>query len=315
MGRNEIILIWGLSFPFGLNSLWHLIKMIKRKEKRNYLFMFMCSTELVCAVIPLLSNRLIGLTCLSTGLYFFYKERFIEDYASLYYEFYAKIRFYGIVFNLIFMGIMFLLVEFEEEERPLWNNCNYTEVDREQYNTDVNVFVNQYLDNINKQEWLKEDYPDAPINDRFFVDVDTILYNRDGGFLFVFYGRGDRCAIADTCHLFERPAHYHCESAIGYRDTIQNSIVFYMNDWTVNLDDYRDGMDKVECYYLNNYKNEGVIPSRIEYGDIGYNVNDPLFFDNSLLFKKYNDTLYFFQIDHFKTIVYRPDSIIIKKHF
>lgn len=54
------------------------------------------------------------------------------------------------------MGIMFLLVEFEEEERPLWNNCNYTEVDREQYNTDVNVFVNQYLDNINKQEWLKE---------------------------------------------------------------------------------------------------------------------------------------------------------------
>ena len=33
-----------------------------------------------------------------------------EGYASLYYEFYAKIRFYGIVFNLIFMGIMFLLV-------------------------------------------------------------------------------------------------------------------------------------------------------------------------------------------------------------
>lgn len=32
MGRNEIILILGLSFPFGLNSLWHLIKMIKRKE-------------------------------------------------------------------------------------------------------------------------------------------------------------------------------------------------------------------------------------------------------------------------------------------
>lgn len=70
MGRNEIILFWGLSFPFCLNSLWHLIKMIKRKEKRNYLFMFMCSMELVCAVIPLLSNRLIGLTCLSTGLYF-----------------------------------------------------------------------------------------------------------------------------------------------------------------------------------------------------------------------------------------------------
>ena len=84
-------------------------------------------------------------------------ERFIEDYASLYYEFYAKIRFYGIVFNLIFMGIMFLLVEFEEEERPLWNNCNYTEVDREQYNTDVNVFVNQYLDNIrNLNMWYMQ---------------------------------------------------------------------------------------------------------------------------------------------------------------
>jgi len=42
-----------------------------------------------------------------------------------------------------------------------------------------------------------------------------------------------------------------------------------------------------------------------------------MFFENSPLFKKFNDTLYYFQIEHVIDLKYKnkPDSIILKKEF
>ncbi len=135
--------------------------------------------------------------------------------------------------------------------------------------------------------------------------------------MFIFYGRGDKCAIADNTEYWERPRRYSCESVTGYRDTIRDTLRFFDNKLTVSGDDYRLVMNDVEYYYLNSYKNDRVIPLTDDYGTIGYNVNDSLFFEKSLLFKKYNDTLYYFQIDYVveRKHLNKPDSIILKKEF
>lgn len=190
-------------------------------------------------------------------------------------------------------------------------------MDSIQYNTDVHVFIDHYYEDISSNEWLIKEYPSVSIKDRFFVLVDTILYSEDGCFLFVFYGRGDKWAINDNRKIFDRPTHYECESAIGYRDTLNSCIYFYRNGLTINSDNYRRGMDGIVYYYQNNLKNKNVISPSAKYGKIGYNVNDSLFFEKSLLFKKFNDTLYYFQIDNIidRKNINKADSIILIKSF
>lgn len=205
------------------------------------------------------------------------------------------------------------------ELRPYWDAYSRPcPVDSVQYEDDKHKFVCSYLKRIESQIWLKEDYPNIPIADRFFVIVDTILYSEDKKFMFVFYGRGDNAAIANkNVPLYERPHFFHCETAIGYKDSIKESLVFYDNRLIYNWDNFRDGMDALEYYFLKDFKNEGVIPSCGKYGVINYNVNDSLFFDKSLLFKKFNDSLYYFQIEYIIEREYAnlTDSIILKKSF
>ena len=199
----------------------------------------------------------------------------------------------------------------------VWIDNGHTPIDRTLYNEDKNQFIHSYFAQIRSKEWLMEDYPEFSIDDRFFVLVDTILYSNNRNYMFIFYGRGDKCAISDNTDYWERPSHYCCESVIGYRDTIRETLRFFENMLTVSGDDFRVVMNDVEYYYLNSYKNDRVIPLTDRYGTIGYNVNDSLFFEKSPLFKKYNDTLYYFQINHVveRKHLNKPDSIILKKEF
>lgn len=199
----------------------------------------------------------------------------------------------------------------------VWTDNGHAPVDRALYNDDKNYFIHSYLSLVRSQEWLKEEYPGTSLDDRIFVLIDTILYSDDRNFLFIFYGHGDIGAIADKRPQFERLSHYSCESAIGYRDTIRNILRFYSNVINVVADDYRLAMNNVEYYYLNSYKKDRVVPLTDRYGTIGYNVNDSLFFENSLLFKKFNDTLYYFQINYVveRKHLNKPDSIILKEEF
>lgn len=200
---------------------------------------------------------------------------------------------------------------------PIWRDNESAKVDTALYKADKAVFVHDYLEYLESKEWLVEQYPGVPLSDRFFVMVDTILYSKDRQFLFVFYGVGDKGSISDSRPEFERTLHFACESAIGYRDSCQNSITFYENRLTVNSDNYRYAMNAVENYHLKHYKDEGVIASWSKYGNVGYNVDDSLFFDQAKLFQKFNDSLYYFQIDILKSRAYKnmPDSIILRKSF
>lgn len=199
----------------------------------------------------------------------------------------------------------------------VWEDNGHAPVDSVLYNEDKNKFIQSYFEKIRPKEWLMEDYPGTSIDDRFFVLIDTILYSDNRYFLFIFYGIGDKCAIADNKDFWDRPSHYSCKSVIGYRDTIRNTIRFYENGLIISGDNYRVVMNDVEYYYLNDYKGKRVIPLTDSYGTIGYNVNDSMFFENSPLFKKFNDTLYYFQIEHVIDLKYKnkPDSIILKKEF
>lgn len=221
-------------------------------------------------------------------------------------------------FLLVLVFITLISCHNQSDIRILWEYRRPCPVDSIQYEDDKQQFICSCLRRIQTQTWRQIDFPTIPIQDRFFIIVDTILYSQDQNFLFVFYGIGDKGAIASTdIQMYDRPYCYECEAAIGYRDSTNNTYVFYEDRLTHNWENFRDGMDGVEYYYLTDYKNENVIPSWSKYGQIGYNVNDSLFFEKSLLFKRFNDTLYYFQIKHIIKREYAnmPDSIILKKCF
>lgn len=221
-------------------------------------------------------------------------------------------------FLIIFMVIIFASCSFEDDTQiPVWKNNTCEEIDSALYNADKSFFVQRYLEYLKTQKWVVDEYPKIQIDDRFFIIVDTILYSKNQKYLFVFYGVGDKGSMSDNRPESSRTLHYACESAIGYRDSVWDSITFYENRLTINSDSFRPAMNAVENYYLKHYKEEWVISSWEKYGYVGYNVDDSLFFDNSLLFQKYDDSLFYFQISIFRSREYKnmPDSVILRKSF
>lgn len=200
---------------------------------------------------------------------------------------------------------------------PVWKPNASAKVDSALYDADKAFFIHNYLEYIESKEFLKDEYPDVPLSGRFFVLVDTILYSKDYNFLLVFYGVGDKASISDNTPQEQRPKHYACEVVIGYRDSSGSGITFYEDRLTVHCDDYRAAMNDVEYYYLNHYYKNWVVASWEKYGYVGYNVDDSLFFDRSKLFQKYSDSLFYFQIDMFRSRAYKnmPDSVILRKSF
>ncbi len=205
----------------------------------------------------------------------------------------------------------------DDSHTPVWRDNGIEKVDTALYNADKAIFVHDYLKYIQSKEWLQEEYPDVPLSERFFVMVDTIIYSKDRKFLYVFFGVGDKGSLKDKTPDVYRLLHYRCESVIGYRDSSQNGITFYENKLTVNSDNYRRAMNAVENFYLKHYKKEWTISSWEEYGCVGYNIDDSLFFDRSTLFQKITDSLYYFQVLNLKSRAYKnmPDSIILRKSF
>ena len=221
--------------------------------------------------------------------------------------------------KILFIFSFLLLVSCSQTNyHPYWAYNGPCPANRIQYEEDKQQFIQSYLRKVQSKQWLKQDYPNISLEDRFFVNVDTILYSKDLRFLFVFYGRGDKGAIGNmNTPLSDRPACYKCESAIGYRNSKDKSLTFYENMLTINWDNYRDGMDGVESYYLTEFKDDRLIPTWEKYGKIGYNVNDSAFFERTRLFQMFNDSLYYFQIEHIidRSFKNMPDSIILRKHF
>lgn len=223
-------------------------------------------------------------------------------------------------FVLILITLFFLASckREDDSQTPIWHDNGCGMIDSALYNTDKTSFVRQYLGMIQSKKWLIEEYPNVRLSDRFFVLVDTILYSKDRTFMIVFYGVGDKGSIKDGTPELYRLLHYSCTSAIGYRDSIRSSVTFFENNrLTVNSDNYRSAMNAVENYHLKHYKKEQTVATREKYGYIGYNVDDSLFFEESPLFQKYSDSLYYFQIDILKDRSYKnmPDSIILRKYF
>lgn len=202
--------------------------------------------------------------------------------------------------------------------RPCWTYNGPCPADSEQYEEDKQQFVQSYLTKSHYIKIATINCPNTAIENRFLVIVDTILYSKDLRFLFIFYACGDRGSFDHVnAPLSKNPTRYECSAAIGYRDTIQNSLTFYDTRLTINWDNYRDGMDGLESYYLKDFKDERVIPTWAKYGKVGYNVNDSAFFEQSRLFRMFKDSLYYFQIEHVKDRSFKnmPDSAILMSHF
>lgn len=219
---------------------------------------------------------------------------------------------------LLFLLSVIVFISCEDDLlTPVWRENPSAKVDSALYIADKSVFIQKYLDYIQKKEYLQKEYPGFPLSERFFVLVDTILYSKDHNFLFVFYGVGDKASISDNTPQEQRPKHYVCEAAIGCRDSSRCDLTFYEDRLTVNCDDYRAAMNDVEYYYLNHYYKNWVVASWEKYGYVGYNVDDSLFFDRSKLFQKYSDSLFYFQIDMFRSRAYKnmPDSVVLRKCF
>ena len=133
----------------------------------------------------------------------------------------------SILFLLITMFLVTSCSSEGDEHDPIWKDNGCGPIDSVLYNADKTAFVKQYLEMIQSKKWLIEEYPNVSLSDRFFVLVDTILYSKDRTFMIVFYGVGDKGSIIDRTPEIYRLLHYSCESAIGYRDTIQNNVTFF----------------------------------------------------------------------------------------
>jgi hypothetical protein len=121
-------------------------------------------------------------------------------------------------------------------------------------------------------------------------DVDTIIYNPDSLKLFSFV---IECAPESEEINKKNPSYYYSEyTIIGFRDSLTQPWKIYCGDLYVSLlETYNDNRESFRKYYFNKFKYDSdyywdsIKQERIAI-KYKYNLNDPNFWDSSIVWKK-----------------------------
>lgn len=153
-----------------------------------------------------------------------------------------------------------------------------------------------------------DEYVIAPIpaSQYLKIMVDTIVYNSSGLKCFIFCGIELNIINSDT--LMTRRSGRNCDakSFIGVRSDLTDSLTIYpfVKYSIFGYSDLKEAVSDLEYLYFNKLKGETLSASPYVHNSFEQNVNDYKFFENSIIFQKYNDSTFNYEYCFFNLIRY-----------
>lgn len=143
------------------------------------------------------------------------------------------------------------------------------------------------------------------------VVVDTIVYNTDGLKCFILLVIKEKAVKKDKILGVKKGREYNALAMVGFRNHVSDSMkVFPFSPFlTFGMPSYQEALEPMKDYYGVHLRGN----SWRRYGNVEFrqNVGAPDFFEKTPLFKHFNDTLYYCQVDQ----TFKDSVVILKYHF
>ena len=145
-----------------------------------------------------------------------------------------------------------------------------------------------------------------PASQYLSVFVDTIVYNQHGTKCFIFCAVETKVIKSKRYRMRRKNRNIDAKAYVGVRDTISDSLMIYpFKKYQVLFNGDRKACKYVEFYYFHWLKGDYLSGSHYEgFGAFKQNVDDPDFFEKSIIFQRYDDSTFNYQYHYMDLMKY-----------